>query len=83
MFFRAKILIFTLLFTGMPLLGAAQAALLNRMCAVMPGHKAKQKFFADYQGKRYYFCCRPCVKAFKKNPEKFGANPAIVSPSGM
>lgn len=80
MFYHAKILFFTLLFAGMPVLGVAQPAPLNSMCSVMPGHIAKQKFFADYQGKRYYFCCRPCVKAFKKNPEKYLTQPPISHP---
>ncbi len=37
----------------------------------MPGNHVKEQFFADYQGERFHFCCRPCVKAFKKNPAKY------------
>ena len=40
-------------------------------CIVMPGNAVKEKFFADYKGERIFFCCRACVKAFKKNPEKY------------
>ena len=25
----------------------------------------------EYQGKAYYFCCSSCVKAFKKDPDKY------------
>ena len=40
-------------------------------CPVMPGEAVKKKFYVDYKGERIYLCCRNCVKAFKKNPEKF------------
>ena len=43
-------------------------------CPVMPGHAAKEKFFVDYQGKRIHLCCRSCVKAFKKHPERYLKN---------
>jgi YHS domain-containing protein len=26
---------------------------------------------ADYQGNRVCFCCPPCIKEYKKNPEKY------------
>ena len=42
-------------------------------CIVMPGHRVKEKFFVDYKGERIYFCCRSCVKAFKKHPKKYWA----------
>ena len=40
-------------------------------CAVMPGNPVKEKFFVDYKGERIFFCCRSCVKRFKKNQEKY------------
>jgi YHS domain-containing protein len=46
----------------------------NNTCPVMIGQPIKKKLFVDYQGKRVYLCCRPCVKAFKKNPEKYIPN---------
>ena len=55
---------------GMPS-GFALNAKPEGMCPVMPGHKVKQKFYVDYQGRRIYFCCRGCVKAFKKHPERY------------
>jgi len=27
--------------------------------------------FADYKGRRYYFCCTGCPQEFKHNPAKF------------
>ncbi len=39
-------------------------------CPVMDG-KADSKFFADYKGKRIYFCCPGCISEFKKDPEKY------------
>ncbi len=55
----------------------------NSFCAVMPGRHAKEKFFVDYKGERIHFCCRGCVKAFKKNPEKYWAklDPEKIVPS--
>ena len=65
------LLLLTALFLS--LAGAAVAAVAppDGMCPVMPGHKVKSKFFTDYEGERVYFCCRSCIKAFKKNPQKF------------
>ena len=42
-------------------------------CAVMPGNPAKEKFFVDYKGERIHFCCRSCMKRFKKHSEKYWA----------
>ena len=46
----------------------------NTLCPVMPGTPVKEKFYLDYQGRRIFFCCRSCVKAFKKHPEKYLKN---------
>ena len=43
----------------------------NTTCPVMLGTAVKEKFYTDYRGERIYFCCRACVKAFKKNPKKY------------
>ena len=40
------------------------------ICPVM-GNKIDKNVFADYKGKRIYFCCGTCLEAFKKNPEKY------------
>jgi len=39
-------------------------------CPVMGGAIQKETF-VDYNGKRIYFCCTPCVEEFNKNPEKY------------
>lgn len=39
-------------------------------CPVMKGPINKQ-IYADYEGKRVYFCCNNCLSAFKKDPEKY------------
>lgn len=40
------------------------------LCPVMRGPINKQ-IYADYGGKRIYFCCGGCLPAFKENPEKY------------
>lgn len=37
----------------------------------MQDGKASAQYFADYNGKRIYFCCDSCVQLFKKNPEQY------------
>jgi YHS domain-containing protein len=55
-------------------------------CAVMPDHTVKiadatkNKMFADYKGKRYFFCCGGCPTAFKKNPAKYAKADSIPTP---
>jgi len=39
-------------------------------CPLMGG-KINKKIFADHGGKRVYFCCKGCIGAFKKNPQKY------------
>jgi YHS domain-containing protein len=39
-------------------------------CPVLGGNVDKN-VYADYQGKRIYFCCSGCDAEFKKNPEKY------------
>ena len=56
---------------------AAKAKVMH--CAVMATDEikvadaTKSKLFADYKGKRYYFCCPNCVGSFKKDPAKYAA----------
>ena len=55
-------------------------------CAVMPSHKVnienatKTKMFADYKGRRYFFCCGGCPAEFKANPAKYAKAPSIPTP---
>ena len=39
-------------------------------CPVL-GNPVNKNVYTDYNGKRIYFCCPPCIKTFKKNPEKY------------
>jgi YHS domain-containing protein len=39
-------------------------------CPVL-GNPVSKKVYTDYNGKRIYFCCPPCISNFKKNPEKY------------
>ncbi len=40
------------------------------VCPVLGGNINKQ-VYADYQGKRIYFCCVGCDAEFKKDPDKY------------
>jgi YHS domain-containing protein len=48
-----------------PVKGQAQT-----VCPVL-GNKINKNVYADYQGKRVYFCCAGCDKQFEQNPEKY------------
>jgi YHS domain-containing protein len=39
-------------------------------CPVLAGNIDKN-VYADYKGKRIYFCCKGCDTEFKKDPEKY------------
>ena len=43
----------------------------QKTCPVMPGESVKKKFHVDYEGHRIYFCCKPCIRSFKRDPEKY------------
>jgi YHS domain-containing protein len=55
-------------------------------CAVMPNDPVniadatKNKMYADYKGRRYFFCCNGCPQSFKKNPAKYAKNASIPTP---
>ena len=48
----------------------APAGHAQTVCPVMGG-KINKEFFADYQGKRVYFCCPACKATFEKDPAKY------------
>ena len=66
----------------------APAAPKTIACAVMTSNKVdiasatKNHMYADYKGKRYFFCCAGCPDAFKKDPAKFAKAPSIATPKG-
>ena len=39
-------------------------------CPVMGG-TINEEIYADYEGKRIYFCCEGCIPEFQKDPEKY------------
>jgi len=55
-------------------------------CAVMPDDKVdiakatKDHMYADYKGRRYFFCCGGCPESFKKDPAKYSKAPSIATP---
>jgi YHS domain-containing protein len=40
------------------------------VCPVLAGNIDKS-VYADYKGKRIYFCCKGCDAEFSKDPEKY------------
>lgn len=40
----------------------------------------KNHMYADYKGKRYFFCCNGCPQAFAKNKDKYAKGPSIPTP---
>lgn len=55
--------------------GAASEPLLSpapqTTCPVMDGKRINDGRYVDYHGYRIYVCCGPCVKAVRKEPEKY------------
>lgn len=55
-------------------------------CAVMPDDKVdiakatKTGMYADFKGRRYFFCCAGCPDTFKKDPAKFAKSASIPTP---
>lgn len=45
----------------------------NTKCPVT-GEDIDPKVTTVYDGKTFAFCCEDCVKAFKKNPEKYAGS---------
>lgn len=46
-------------------------AKLQTKCPVMTKNNINKKLFADYEGKRVYFCCPGCKPTFLKDPGKY------------
>jgi YHS domain-containing protein len=55
-------------------------------CAVMPSNKVDiakataKHMYADYKGKRYFFCCEGCPAEFKAAPAKYAKSASIPTP---
>jgi YHS domain-containing protein len=46
------------------------AAGIQKVCPVMGG-ETNPAIYAEYKGKKVYFCCQGCKPEFEKNPEKY------------
>lgn len=66
--FTVSLLVFTFLMT--PALAADKDSSAQTKCPVMGGTINKD-IYADYEGKRVYFCCEACISTFKKDPAKY------------
>ena len=40
----------------------------------------KNKLYADYKGRRYFFCCGGCPATFSANPDKYKKAESIPTP---
>ena len=55
-------------------------------CPVMSKHvvniakATKDGLYADYKGRRYFFCCGGCPSQFKANPDKYKKAESIPTP---
>lgn len=43
----------------------------QKTCPVSGEELLNHKTFADYEGRRVYFCCDKCVKSFNDDPQKY------------
>ena len=43
----------------------------QKTCPVMEGNPINTKYFAEYKGKKVYFCCPGCDTKFNADPEKY------------
>lgn len=58
------------MFVAAPAAGFAAEHMVQSKCPVMGG-APNEEVYADYEGKRVYFCCPACIDVFKKDPEKY------------
>ena len=49
---------------------ATGAEIAQKICPVMDA-PIDESIYADYEGRRVYFCCQMCVAEFKAEPEKY------------
>ena len=56
---------------AIPAAPATTNAVKHQTVCPVEGGEINKTLFADYQGKRVYFCCAACPPAFKKDPAKY------------
>lgn len=49
---------------------SAAEEVVQTVCPVMGG-KINKDIFTEYEGKKVYFCCEPCLEKFKESPEQY------------
>jgi YHS domain-containing protein len=47
------------------------AAIIEQTTCPVMGGAINKNFYAEYKGKKVYFCCPTCKGEFEKNPEKY------------
>ncbi len=55
----------------------------NLMCPVTSGEEIDPSFFADYEGRRVYFCCKKCLLRFNQDPSAYADQVAAVMPVSL
>jgi len=60
-----------LLLLSMPEGGIQEPSREKEACPVMPEEEIDPAIYADYRGKRVYFCCPGCRKRFLKAPSQY------------
>jgi len=65
-----RLLLLSLCLAGSALHAAEPA---NKICPIMTEDDADEEAKVSYQGKDIFFCCSPCVKQFKKEPDYYVA----------
>jgi YHS domain-containing protein len=69
--FKKLCLVFGLVLTlSLLILPGPSQAKDQTTCPVLGG-PINKNIYADYQGHRVYFCCPPCIREFKKDPENY------------
>jgi xanthine dehydrogenase accessory factor len=51
------------------------------VCGMMVD-ESEAKYFSEYRGKTYYFCCAGCKQAFEKQPEAYRDSQVQITPIG-
>ena len=66
--------------------GGETVATLQTTCPVMGG-KINKELYVDHDGKRVYVCCKGCIAAVKKAPQKYikklEAEGVVLEPAGQ
>lgn len=60
-----------------------ELGLTNAVCPVTPAETVDPSFFAEYNGKRVYFCCKRCKLRFEQDPDAYVEALAEVMPVGL